>query len=120
MVQVSCTELSRSAFASSNSFRARSVEYSEKPAPMAVIAPAALPNAPNVASFLSLAVHQRKEKRASLAQVAHHPNFTPVALDDVLDDRQSQPGSALLARARAVHAVKALENALQRLGRDAR
>ena len=42
-----------------------------------------------------------------------------VAVDDVLDDREAEPGAAHLARARGVDPVKALGQPRQVLARDA-
>src|SRR4051794_10757748 len=44
----------------------------------------------------------------ALARLAVDVELTAMALHDVLDDRQSQPGAARLARAAAVDAIEAL------------
>ena len=59
------------------------------------------------------------EDRA-LARLAVDVELAAVALHDVLDDRQPEPGAAGLARAAAVDAIEALGQARQVLARDAR
>ena len=47
------------------------------------------------------------------------PNAAAVRLDEVLHDRQAEPGPALGARAAGVHAIEALEDPRQVFRRDA-
>src|SRR5580658_5693149 len=56
---------------------------------------------------------------AALARGAVHFDPGVVGRADGLDDRQSQPRTPLLARARAIDAVEALEHVRQCLGGDA-
>src|SRR5262245_3447881 len=58
------------------------------------------------------------EPRAS-SQLARPVHPAAVVLGDVLDDRQAEPGPARLARAGAIDAVEALEDAWQVAVRDA-
>src|SRR6185295_17959120 len=63
---------------------------------------------------------QCEEERGALPDLAFHPDLAVVRLHDVFDDGESKPGAALLARARLVHAIEPFEDALGRIGRDAR
>src|SRR5713101_8077828 len=63
-----------------------------------------------------LNLRQGEEKTGALAQLALYPDFAAVRLHDVFDDGEAEAGAARLARARAVHAVKSLEDAVLRLG----
>ena len=56
----------------------------------------------------------------AVAGFAGRPDPAAVALDDVLDNGESEAGAALLARAGLVHAVEALENAFEGFRRYAR
>src|SRR5262249_44274206 len=54
---------------------------------------------------------QRGAESRALAGRALHPDLVATRLDQVLHDREPQPGAALLARAPAIDAVEALEDA---------
>src|SRR3984957_19585454 len=58
-------------------------------------------------------------ERCALLHFALDPGLAAVSLNDMFDYGQPQPRAALLARAGAVHAVEALEDAAQRIGRNA-
>src|SRR5207249_12004400 len=49
-------------------------------------------------------------EHAALAEAAPHRDLAAVEYHDVLDDGKPEPGAALLARPRLVHAVEALED----------
>src|SRR5437867_9627187 len=66
-----------------------------------------------------LATRDGEAEHAALAGRAAHPDLAAVERDDVLDDRQPQAGSALLARAGLVDSIEALEDPGLVFGRDA-
>src|SRR6266568_5567479 len=59
---------------------------------------------------------QGEEETGAVTQLALDPDFAAVRLHDVFDDGKAEAGAARLARARAVYAVKSLEDAVLRLG----
>jgi hypothetical protein len=56
---------------------------------------------------------QSEVKRNAFAKNALSPDAPAVGLDDVLDDGETQAGSARLARASLVDTIEALKDALQ-------
>src|SRR5438045_8933966 len=62
---------------------------------------------------------QRHGKGRALADLGGDGEHSAMAVEDVLDDGQTQPRSALLAARRYAHAVEALGEAGQMLGGDA-
>src|SRR5437879_845837 len=62
---------------------------------------------------------QRYRKGRALAGCALDVEAAAVAVDDVLDDGEAQPGATQLARARGVDAVEALGEPRQMVGGDA-